>query len=529
MTEILSPGSEIGYVLSSDFIEGIIVRVVGTAAMQQLRIGQLIVIEYSATEKLFAQVENLRTSWYPELRDQPKPVAIPTNPALLQEVFIEKEIAVRAVKMYQDGSLFAVRSLAMPGMRVRFATTDDIALIYGPRDDEHVYIGEPLEMHTPIVINSKKLIERSNGIFGKSGTGKSFLARIVLAELIRTQKVASLIFDMHSEYGWEGTSEQGEGKVKGLRQLFPSQVLICTLDEKAAQARGVKPDIVLSIPLQKITLADLELLADELGLSQAMLDALEIIGKRAGKEWLSAIAQLNPLDIKTQAEFFGVMEGTLQALYRKINRLLGLSFLHEQGDATAWDQMITALQHGKSIVLEFGHHNNVMTYMLVANILTRYIHHHYVKATEKFVNSGDVRDKVMPLMIVIEEAHKFLQGRVAKNTTFGTIAREMRKYSVTLLVIDQRPSSIDKEILSQLGTRIVAMLSDPDDIDAVFTGVADRGLLRNWLATLDSKKQILLLGHAIPIPTMVRVRTYDEEFYRSLRTSDDKAVEELFG
>ncbi|MBP7057594.1 hypothetical protein KBB08_03865, partial [Candidatus Gracilibacteria bacterium] len=101
MAEILSPGSEIGYVLSSDFIEGIIVRVVGTAAMQQLRIGQLIVIEYSATEKLFAQVENLRTSWYPELRDQPKPIAIPTNPALLQEVFIEKEIAVRAVKMYQ--------------------------------------------------------------------------------------------------------------------------------------------------------------------------------------------------------------------------------------------------------------------------------------------------------------------------------------------------------------------------------------------------------------------------------------------
>ena len=88
---------------------------------------------------------------------------------------------------------------------------------------------------------------------------------------------------------------------------------------------------------------------------------------------------------------------------------------------------------------------------------------------------------------------------------------------------------MDTEILSQLGTRIVAMLNDPDDIEAVFTGVADKQLLRYWLATLDSKKQVLLLGHAVPIPTMVRVRNYDEAFYRSMRSEDGATVEELFG
>ena len=49
-------------------------------------------------------------------------------------------------------------------------------------------------------------------------------------------------------------------------------------------------------------------------------------------------------------------------------------------------------------------------------------------------------------MITIEEAHKFLSPGLAEQTIFGTIAREMRKYSVTLLVIDQRPSGIDPEI-----------------------------------------------------------------------------------
>ena len=201
MKALLSLGGEVGYVLSSDFVEGIVVRVVNTEAMALLRIGQLLIIEADNGELIFAQVANLRTDWFPELKDQPRPLTVPHDSRLLQDIFIQKEITLKAMKAYRGGTLMAVRSLAMPGARVRFATDEDIALIYGPRDDEHIYLGEPLEMETPIVIPTKEFIERSNGIFGKSGTGKSFLARIVLAELIRMKKVATLIFDMHSEYG----------------------------------------------------------------------------------------------------------------------------------------------------------------------------------------------------------------------------------------------------------------------------------------------------------------------------------------
>ncbi|MBK8025060.1 MAG: ATP-binding protein [Chloroflexi bacterium] len=61
----------------------------------------------------------------------------------------------------------------------------------------------------------------------------------------------------------------------------------------------------------------------------------------------------------------------------------------------------------------------------------------YVERVEKAL--GDKAHEPPQLLIVIEEAHKFLDPKVANQTTFGVIAREMRKYKVTLLVVDQRP------------------------------------------------------------------------------------------
>ena len=94
----------------------------------------------------------------------------------------------------------------------------------------------------------------------------------------------------------------------------------------------------------------------------------------------------------------------------------------------------------------------------------------------------------------------------------------MRKYSVTLLVVDQRPSSIDSDVMSQLGSRMTALLNDEKDIDAVFTGVSGSGALRTVLVTLDSRQQCLILGHAVPVLVVVRTRSYDEAFYAAMAT-----------
>src|SRR5262249_46631144 len=145
-------------------------------------------------------------------------------------------------------------------------------------------------------------------------------------------------------------------------------------------------------------------------------------------------------------------------------------------------------------------------------ILTRRLHQIYVDKTEQALAAGIGRPR--PLVIAIEEAHKFLSPHLADQTIFATIARELRKYSVTLLLIDQRPSGIDDEILSQVGTRICCLLEDERDIDAVLHGVSGANSLRSVLASLESKQQALIFGHAVPMPVVVKARRYDDEPFR---------------
>jgi DNA helicase HerA-like ATPase len=176
-----------------------------------------------------------------------------------------------------------------------------------------------------------------------------------------------------------------------------------------------------------------------------------------------------------------------------------------------------SIEDGKSIVFEFGRYDDLKVYLLVANVITRRLRRIYEKKTNRYRQTQNEADKPRQLIITIEEAHKFLTPSIAHETPFGKIAREMRKYFVSLLVVDQRPSAIDDEVLSQIGTKMVAKLNDDKDIGAALVGTSDASSLRSILASLDQKQQALLLGHAVPMPIVVKTRTYDQDFYDALR------------
>ena len=122
-----------------------------------------------------------------------------------------------------------------------------------------------------------------------------------------------------------------------------------------------------------------------------------------------------------------------------------------------------------------------------------------------------------PLVITIEEAHKFLDPAIASQTIFGTIARELRKYNVTLLIVDQRPSGIDPEVMSQIGTRVTACWTTRATSARCSAAFAARGNCANVLARLDTRQQALILGHAVPMPVVVRTRdTTSAAYYEAL-------------
>jgi DNA helicase HerA-like ATPase len=203
-----------------------------------------------------------------------------------------------------------------------------------------------------------------------------------------------------------------------------------------------------------------------------------------------------------------------EGLYDKLRRVFDLPYVVEKPAADSLQEIMLSLEAGKHVVLSFGQHERDLDYLLVANLLTRRIRDTWEKMTNEYRGHG--KKEPRPLVIVVEEAHKLLNREMASQTTFSTIAREMRKYYVTLLIIDQRPSQIYDEVMSQLGTRISGWLGDEADIQAVLSGLAGREALRGMLARLQAKEEVLLLGWGVPMPIPVRSRRYDQKFWEQL-------------
>ncbi len=413
--------------------------------------------------------------------------------------------------------LLPVKTIPAHFSQVYDASERDFRVIFGWEDDPHrrnFAIGQPIDMDVPVCLDLDRFVERSNGIFGKSGTGKSFLTRLLLAGTIQRGAAVNLIFDMHSEYGWEAVSEAKHfSTVKGLRQLFPGQVQIFTLDPESTQRRGVRDTQELFICFDQIDVEDLRLVRGELNLSEASLENAIILRNEFGKSWINRLLTMTNEEIQEFCETKMGSKSSIMALQRKLTRLADLKYMRQTSATNYVAKILAALDDGKHVVIEFGSQSNMLAYMLATNIISRRIHASYVRKADRFLQTKNVADRPRQLMITIEEAHRFLDPASAKQTIFGTIAREMRKYFVTLLVVDQRPSGIDNEVMSQIGTRITALLNDEKDIDAIFTGVSGGQSLRSVLAKLDSKQQALVLGHAVPMPVVVQTRPYDSTFY----------------
>lgn len=389
------------------------------------------------------------------------------------------------------------------------ASEDDIAAVFGAEDQHHFWIGSPLDMETKVCLDLDELVKRSIGVFGKSGTGKTFLTRLLLVGILQGGRASSLIFDMHSEYGWGAADPENNRFVKGLKQLFESRVSTFTLDEESSRRRNSSVDEVVRIGYSEIEPEDIELLQETLNLSDVAASAAFNLQQHFGQQrWMQEFLNLSGQDaIFEMAREIQVQPHALGALYNRLTRLKRFGFLVEKAGHDAAVQMIEHLERGQHVVLEFGRYGSDLTaYILASNLLTRRIHGRYVAIKE--AAEGGQGKAPRPLVIVIEEAHKFLNPSVASQTIFGTIARELRKYNVTLMVIDQRPSAIDSEVMSQVGTRLTCLLDNDRDIDAVLQGTSGSRQLRGVLSRLEAKQQALIFGHALPMPIVVHTREY---------------------
>jgi DNA helicase HerA-like ATPase len=277
----------------------------------------------------------------------------------------------------------------------------------------------------------------------------------------------------------------------------------------------VRPDFVVTLAYSDIEPEDLAALRQTMDISDTMLDAAYTLRRRNGRTWIQWLLTAQTEDIEDLLNTTTVNGAALSALIRRLERFKRWDFLTPQPAGDSVQAILDSIERGNSVILEFGRYGNALeAYILVANYLTRRIRERYVKRIE--ASLGDEAQQPPQLLITIEEAHKFLDPMIARQTIFGTIARELRKYKVTLLVVDQRPSAIDEEVMSQIGTRVTALLDNERDITAVLMGVSGAQGLREVLARLDTRQQAIVLGHAVPMPVVIKTRPYDEAFYAAM-------------
>lgn len=414
---------------------------------------------------------------------------------------------------------------------VRLASPGDISEIFGSADSESNFvIGYTREQGHPVCLDLEKFVQRSSGVFGATGTGKSFLTRIILAGLMQYNRASVLVFDMHNEYGFDDTASDTGQRVVGLRTRFPGRLRVVGLG-KGALIRGQAPDFNLEIAEKDIQPEDIEMLTHELNLKETTPTTLEALVSSFRRDgWFTAFKKMKngaviedesgkripaPDSVAAWASQAGVNQMAAEGLHSKLGRVFRLPYLVEQPASDSISEIIHTLEAGNHVVLSFGQHESDLDYLLVTNLLTRRIRQAWEERTNEFRTTG--KGEPRPLVIVVEEAHKLLNREMAAQTTFSTIARELRKYYVTLLIVDQRPSQIYDEVMSQLGTRISGWLGDDEDIRAVLSGLAGRDALRGMLARLQPKEEVLLLGWGVPMPIPVRSRRYDDRFWEELQ------------
>ena len=525
-------GEAIGVITKGSLVEGLEMKLDSAQNVEDMKAGKFVVIEgdkndfFSMGTDMRLDANNQEVLLHPPGREDDILRKVLAGTTTYNIVSLRPMLMMPKGAVDDDGPR-PVKAIPSHFSEVQEAMEHDVAKIFGKEGDpegRYFSIGNPLDMDTQVCLDMIRFAERSNGIFGKTGTGKSFLTRLALCGLIHYDKAVNLIFDMHNEYGFKAMKENGSSStfVKGLKQLFGERVAIFSLDPQSTRARGVQADHEVYISYDQITVEDVAPLQDELKLNPPAVESAYLVYAIYKERWLRTLLALEGPDVEEFAREIGAHAGSLVALHRKLKRLENFPFMVSKlTDGDVVDRIMEYLDKGINVVLEFGQQTSMLCYLLVANIIARRIHEMYVKKSERFYATQRTEDQPRQLMITIEEAHKFLNPTAAKQTIFGTIAREMRKYYVSLLVVDQRPSSIDDEVLSQIGTRITALLNDEKDIQAVLTGVSGTDGLRSVLASLDSKQQALILGHAVPMPVVVKTRDYDTQFYKDMGCLDD--------
>jgi DNA helicase HerA-like ATPase len=379
-------------------------------------------------------------------------------------------------------------------------------------------------------LDGNRLFQKHAVIVGSTGSGKSCTVATLIEEIAKLQSSNAVVFDIHGEYEpiigenikhfkiagpsdgvsdgfiylpyWLLTYEEmismmidrSDNNAPNQAMIFSRTVYKCKKDYLISVG---KSDIVDDITIDSPTPYDIKTLLDELN----AINSEVVPGAKAGST--------------KKGDFNGTLSRFIQRLENKVSDKR-LNFLFSSDESLLnYDYMVKlcsklmlpASSNGGVKIIDFSEvPSDVLP--LVVSLVARLIFS---------VQQWTDREKINPIAIFCDEAHLYIpqntkQGIEAQSlNSFERIAKEGRKYGIGLVVITQRPSEVDRTVLSQSSNFIAMRLTNADDQNVIKKLLPDSlGNFGELLPILDVG-EALIVGDASLLPSRINVNKPNPE------------------
>jgi DNA helicase HerA-like ATPase len=379
------------------------------------------------------------------------------------------------------------------GDEVFLATQGDLREIYASPDSATACVGRVHQQATlPAHVRVNDLLGKHFAVLGTTGSGKSCAVTVLLKALLSGNPHARvLLLDPHNEYS------QAFGDVA--QQLDPAstfqlpywlfnfdelcEVVLSDDDLRSAQA-SILAEAVVEAKLQFVNFKESYPISVDTPSPYWISEVLNYIQQAQGK-----LARSEPV----------------QAYVRLANRLRKMSsdsrYSFMFGNAADGDNMRAVLSRlfripvdGKPLTITDLSGIPSETLNVVVSVLCRLALDFALWSDSKF-----------PILIVCEEAHRYVPrdttlGFEPTKRTLARIAKEGRKYGVSLCIVSQRPSDLAPEILSECNTVFAMRMNNQEDQEFVRGAMSDSGLgLLEFLPSLRAGEAITI-GEGVSVP-----------------------------
>lgn len=431
-------------------------------------------------------------------------------------------------------------SLAIPPKKVEPASVAEIKKIYEQSIDEKekfTFSCLSSNHHIRIPVNGNKFFNKHIAIVGSTGSGKSHTLSTIVQKAVAEKNGEYslnnshiLVFDIHAEYKsafpdanfidiknlvlpyWFLNSEEleeffldTESNDHNQRFIF-KEAIVTDRRKHFKGSEFEKSKIHYDSPLY----FDIDYV-----LEFAKFKNTELID--SGEVYAASNKEKAGQPKLTNGSLNGKLTNFVNRLENKINDKRLDFLLSENSKKITFEETLSQLmgyQKSKSSNVTVVDLSGVpfevlsITVSLISRMVFEY--GYVYKRLRNKTNPDEKINNDVPILLVYEEAHKYVPNsdlvkyRSSKKS-IERIAKEGRKYGVTLLLASQRPSEISETIFSQCNNFIAMRLTNPIDQGYVKKLLPDT--LGALIDTMPSLKQgeALLVGESIVLPSIVQI------------------------